>query len=52
MKKRYESPLLEVIALNIESSILDNSIFVTLALIDDVADTDTRDMTIVDAENW
>ena len=51
MKKHYETPLLETIELSTEGGILENSIFVTMALLEETTGPDTRDMEIVN-QDW
>ena len=51
MKKHYETPLLETIELSTEGGILDNSVFVTMALFG-TPETDSRNMVTNEAENW
>jgi len=53
MKKHYDAPLLEVIELSTECGILDNSVFVTIALFgEETPAQDPRDMTINGPEAW
>ena len=52
MKSFYEAPQSQEVVLEMEGSILENSIFVTLALIDSTPGTDTRDMNVVDSQDW
>ena len=52
MKKNYEAPLLEVIELSTECGILENSLFVKMALIGEEPGVDSRNMTINDSAAW
>ena len=52
MKKHYESPLLEVIELSTECGILENSLFVKMALTGETPGDDLRNMTYNSPEAW
>lgn len=52
MKKHYETPLLETIELSTEGGILENSIFVTMALLSNMEAEDATLYNSGEAVDW